>query len=253
MRGSMRSQVQASFTLGSVLIALLFPLVGGYQDGDFVSISRRGQFHEVRTHWHDLLARHCPHFGRTRVVVIPVPQPLGFKSVDTYKIGFSIAGDRLYTTWLKILGGSTPEVPMIEMTLVRMGEDIKSISAEVQPVPEHYSGHHAALVEEWANATQWPKHLLVDYKWKEEQEVDAVPGMYILFATALVAAIVVAVSALAHQQDNLQEFAGDIISEPDIFSPTPSSGRSQGDASAGGIYLSPGPPAYRMSSAPKAD
>lgn len=233
------------------ILIFLFTQVGGYQEGDFVAISRRGQFHSVRTQWHDLLARHCPHFDQPRVVVVPVPQPLGLKSVDTYKIAFSIAGDRLFTRWLKIYGGSSPNVPMIEMTLVRMGEDVRSISAEVLPVPDQYVKHHTALVEEWANATHWPKHLLVEYKWHEDQAVDAVPGMYLLFAAALSAALIVAVSAMATQQHNLQMFAGDFLSEPELFSPTASINRSPHTSSGRATQFSPAP--YRMPSASKGD
>jgi hypothetical protein len=40
-------------------------------------------------------------------------------------------GDRLYTSWLRIIGGSAPAVPMVELTLTRMGNDIKSVYAEV--------------------------------------------------------------------------------------------------------------------------
>ena len=43
------------------------------------------------------------------------------------------AGDRLYTSWLRLLGGSAPAVPMVELTLTRMGNDIKSVSASVGP------------------------------------------------------------------------------------------------------------------------
>jgi hypothetical protein len=50
-------------------------------------------------------------------------------------------------------------------------------------VPDHYLEQHAVLSEEWKNATRWPKHLLLDYRWREEHEVNAVPGMYVLFAT----------------------------------------------------------------------
>ena len=50
-------------------------------------------------------------------------------------------------------------------------------------MPDHYLEQHAVLTEEWRNATRWPKHLLLDYRWREEHEVNAVPGMYVLFAT----------------------------------------------------------------------
>jgi hypothetical protein len=42
-----------------------------------------------------------------------------------------LTGDRLYTSWLRLVGGSAPAVPMVELTLTRMGNDIKSVSAAV--------------------------------------------------------------------------------------------------------------------------
>lgn len=43
-----------------------------------------------------------------------------------------LTGDRLYTSWLRLVGGSAPAVPMMELTLTRMGNDIKSVSAAVR-------------------------------------------------------------------------------------------------------------------------
>jgi hypothetical protein len=37
-------------------------------------------------------------------------------------------------------------------------------------------------MEEFRNATHWPKHLLVQNSWQEEQEVDALGGLYVVFA-----------------------------------------------------------------------
>jgi hypothetical protein len=54
---------------------------------------------------------------------------------------------------------------------------------QVVHVPDHYLEQHAVLTDEWKNATRWPKHLLLDYRWREEHEVNALPGMYVLFAT----------------------------------------------------------------------
>ncbi len=40
-------------------------------------------------------------------------------------------GDRLYTAWLRVVGGNAPGVPMVDLTLTRMGNDIKSVAAQV--------------------------------------------------------------------------------------------------------------------------
>ena len=41
---------------------------------------------------------------------------------------------------------------------------------------------HHQLLDEFKNATHWPKHLLVQYSWEAEQEVDALSGLYVVFA-----------------------------------------------------------------------
>ena len=41
---------------------------------------------------------------------------------------------------------------------------------------------HHQLLDEFRNATHWPKHLLVQYAWQVEQEVDALSGLYMVFA-----------------------------------------------------------------------
>ena len=52
---------------------------------------------------------------------------------------------------------------------------------QVVPVPATHM--HDRLEAEWHNVTAWPKHLLVEYRWRERHEVNAIPGLYLLFAT----------------------------------------------------------------------
>ena len=43
-----------------------------------------------------------------------------------------VAGDRLYTHWLKVLGHGAYGIPMLDVELTRAGNDIKSVSAQVR-------------------------------------------------------------------------------------------------------------------------
>lgn len=45
---------------------------------------------QQRTHWHDILGSHCPKFGIKRLVAVPLPQPVGYKVADEYKVQVSI-------------------------------------------------------------------------------------------------------------------------------------------------------------------
>ena len=54
--------------------------------------------------------------------------------------------------------------------------------AQVRQVSKAYLYAHHQLLDEFRNATHWPKHLLVQYAWQVEQEVDALSGLYVVFA-----------------------------------------------------------------------
>jgi len=53
---------------------------------------------------------------------------------------------------------------------------------QVHQVSQNYLYAHHQLLDEFRNATHWPKHLLVQYSWQAEQEVDALSGLYVVFA-----------------------------------------------------------------------
>ena len=54
--------------------------------------------------------------------------------------------------------------------------------AQVRQVSKAYLYAHHQLLDEFRNGTHWPKHLLVQYAWQVEQEVDALSGLYVVFA-----------------------------------------------------------------------
>ncbi len=60
---------------------------------------------------------------------------------------------------------------------------LKLLSTWPQVVPVPATHMHDRLQAEWRNATAWPKHLLVEYRWRERHEVNAVPGLYLVFTT----------------------------------------------------------------------
>ena len=44
-----------------------------------------------------------------------------------------------------------------------------------------YLHQHQAMIAEFKNASHWPKHLLVRYRFKTENDVDLDRGLYVLF------------------------------------------------------------------------
>ena len=63
------------------------------------------------------------------------------------------------------------------------GSDSSCCGGQMVGVPEHYLATHHALLEDFANATQWPKHLLIQYSWQELEPLHTQAGLYVLFIT----------------------------------------------------------------------
>jgi hypothetical protein len=155
--------------LVSVLIALLFyaRLSSAYMTGDFVHFSRRGQYHAMRTPWHDQLGRHCPRFGMNSEVVLPLPKPTGYTGADPYKITLQFGNEKYGTPWLFVIGRSGSDVPMIDVNLRYSGADLLGVTAKVVPMPETYLQEHESIKTDFWDAEKWPKHVLVRYVWYE--------------------------------------------------------------------------------------
>jgi hypothetical protein len=88
------------------------------------SASAPASLPQQRTHWHDILGQHCPKFGVKRLVAVPLPQPVGYKAADEYKVQFSFDGDRHITPWLPIIGRKAAAPPYVEVELTRSGASI---------------------------------------------------------------------------------------------------------------------------------
>jgi len=52
---------------------------------------------------------------------------------------------------------------------------------QVVPVNSEYLKEHHQLLREFANATLWPKHLLVHYTWKHNNPINTNAGLYLIF------------------------------------------------------------------------
>jgi len=139
---------------------------------------------QSRTQWHDLLGRHCPKFGHSKTVrprrqrrrppalltahaqvAVPLSRPVGFAAGDEYKLALAFDGDRFLTQWLPVLGKRAPEVPLLQVELVRLagarsprcahapraqthtGGYISAVHASSQAVPASYLRVHAELIQ----------------------------------------------------------------------------------------------------------
>ncbi|GIL55624.1 hypothetical protein Vafri_11157 [Volvox africanus] len=215
--GYMREMSSVRRVVSIIFICTTFFLhvnATSFRDGDYIHTSRRSQFHQARTNWQDLLGQHCPRFGIDRLVAVPIPKPqLPFGEKDTYKLQFSFDGDRHLTPWVPLLGQGAPTLPLVQVTLRRSGEEVLGASAEVMEAPEEYKQHHPILVEELRNVSHWPKHVLVHYRFDTRNDVDLDRGLYLLFPAALLAVLVLCISALRGVQPKLAQFLADVTAE----------------------------------------
>ena len=152
-----RLGLRCALTMFSCLVASLpRPAAGDFHRGDLVPTARRAQFHGSRTHWHDLLGKHCPKFAMDHTVALPIPRPLSFREEDEYKISFSFEGDRHLTSWLTVLSQplaelhahdeTNPVVPMIDVELHHGGGEIHKAKATTVAVSKAYLKEHEELV-----------------------------------------------------------------------------------------------------------
>lgn len=179
-----------------------------FQEGEYIPTSRRAQYQAKRTHWHDLLGRHCPRFGLDKVVAVPLPKPVDFKpqgGTFEYKLSLSFNGDRFHTPWLSVIGKKINAVPMIEVDLVRSGSQLRSVRAKVVPAPGTIGDTHKQLLEEFGNIELWPKHLLIQYKWTSVDEIDVDRGLYMLFGGSLLLTTIASLSVVNSYQAKLAQ------------------------------------------------
>ena len=144
---------------------------------------------------------------------MPIPQPIGFESADEYKIQLSLDGDRLVTPWLEIIGRRAPSPPYLQLHLTRSGDALVDVSAAVVPLTGRGSRRHGRLAADFANATHWPKHLMVHYSWESRHETDVTRGLTVMFAAGGAAMIAVAASVMRAHQRQLRQFVEDVAGD----------------------------------------
>ncbi|KAL2614251.1 hypothetical protein R1flu_025943 [Riccia fluitans] len=184
-----------------------------YGQGDFVPMSRRGQYHSMRTSWIDQLGRHCPRFGIDNEVVLPLPKPTGYTGTDPYKIALLFGSEKYQTPWLFVVGRSSMEVPMIDVTLRYAGSDFLGATAKVVNMPDSYLNEHPNIKTNFWEPNNWPKHILVRYFWEEDSEIDVAAGLYVLFGSGLVLTVAMALHILQSSKDKLSRFIKENVVE----------------------------------------
>eukprot|EP00243_Klebsormidium_subtile_P009042 TRINITY_DN4415_c0_g1_i2.p1 TRINITY_DN4415_c0_g1~~TRINITY_DN4415_c0_g1_i2.p1 ORF type:complete len:224 (+),score=35.90 TRINITY_DN4415_c0_g1_i2:260-931(+) len=194
-------------------LASIIGLANAYTFGDLVPTQRRGQYHKLRTHWHDALGRHCPRFGVDRLVVLPIPKPTGYQDDDTYKLSLSFGREKYLTPWVTLLSPKAKSLPIIEVELSWSGTELKGVRARVDELPEEFEATHAQLKEEYSKPDHWPKHVMVRYTWREKSDVDVNTGLLVLFTTGIVLSFVAAIQIMTSNEDTFRKFVREAVSQ----------------------------------------
>ncbi|CAN6469780.1 unnamed protein product [Victoria cruziana] len=202
-----------------LLILFVFsprPSAASYRPGDIVPMGRMGQYHSMRTPWHDVIGKHCPIFAVNREVLMPIAKPTGYTGADAYKISFQVGREKYLIPWLLVINRKSTEVPMIDVHMRYSGNDIHGVTAKVIDMPRHYIELHQDIRKQFWDPEHWPKHVLVRYTWEEKSEIDVAGGFYVLFASGLVLSFILAIYVLQSSQDKLARFVKETIAESSV-------------------------------------
>ncbi|KAK9826276.1 hypothetical protein WJX74_005195 [Apatococcus lobatus] len=95
------------------------------------------------------------------------------------------------THWTTIIGKRAPPAPLLDIELTHMDAHLIRAKAQVLHLPREYQRSHGLVVSEFQNASHWPKHLLVRYRWDERSSINDSLPLYISFLFGFLMAAVV--------------------------------------------------------------
>ncbi|KAF8072793.1 COV1 [Scenedesmus sp. PABB004] len=240
LRPAAAGAMRAARAAAAACLLCLAALCGAvHHEGDFIHTSRRAQFLRKRTAWHDLIEHHCPRFGHTRIVALPINKPGSeVDAITDYRIQLSFDGDRILTPWLTVIGRGVEGMPLLDVELRRAGDELQGAKARVLALPDELLLTHSALFDAYKNTSAWPKHVLLRYHFTDEGDVDFNAGLYVVLTAGLVLFGVLGVSTLAGVQAKLGQFMRDVVgADAAAFDPL-------GEPGGTGGGLPPLPPPY---------
>lgn len=120
------------------------------------------------------------------------------------------AGDQFVTPWLLVMGRFLAPVSLVDVELTHAGGVLRAVRAAAFDLPRRDAAAHPLLVAQWANATHWPKPLLVQYRWQAGKEVRGDRALLLLFAAATAVLGLVLSNAFKSYRRHLAAFVVDV-------------------------------------------
>lgn len=74
-------------------------------------------------------------------------------------------------------------MPLVRVTLRSVGGELRGVRASVEALPDEFLLQHSDLYDDYANATKWPKHVLVHYEFESAPAESIDSGLYVVTAT----------------------------------------------------------------------
>ena len=229
-------------TCRSSIIATIL-VNGDLHRGDIVPTSSRMHLKssKQRTQWMDVLEKHCPSFGRNKMVAYRVEKPTSHSLMTTteeeeegkeqssneIKIQFAFDNERHFTVWMPLrfsssvspprtttTKGKEKKIPMITFTFTHHAGYIVNVKSESSFIERKgakkqlHQQHYEALAEEWsstlARRSEWPKHVLLKYEFIEKESVDVNKGLGVLMSFMLLV-FIASVSRVKMDEDDSGE------------------------------------------------
>ena len=232
-------------TCQSSIITTILVVNGDLHRGDIVPTSSRMHLKssKQRTQWMDVLEKHCPSFGRNKMVAYRVEKPTSHSLMTTteeeeeeegkeqssneIKIQFAFDNERHFTVWMPLrfsssvspprtttTKGKEKKIPMITFTFTHHAGYIVNVKSESSFIERKgakkqlHQQHYEALAEEWsstlARRSEWPKHVLLKYEFIEKESVDVNKGLGVLMSFMLLV-FIASVSRVKMDEDDSGE------------------------------------------------
>ncbi len=138
---------------------------------------------------------------------MPIPKPTQLGPKDDYKLSLAMDHYRFHTAWLKVIDSKTQFYPMLEVTLRRAGESLRGTKVKVVPMPAAYANMHKDAVDSFSNPSEWPKHLIVRYRWEEEVLISVSFGLSVVSMVGVILSGYLIVSVVMSSKTKLLMFA----------------------------------------------